>query len=89
MIEMPTRTETIPAGLLHLAEGERVARSEVKNGQIVVTIATNDVRDRTRKAGKEFLEFSRKMRETAPIDLDKLAADTDPRVRAILDDCDS
>lgn len=83
---MAIRTETVPVSVLHLGEGEKVSGSEVRDGAIIVTITTTEASGQTREAGREFLAFSRKMRKEAPIDVEKMESNPDPRLRAILDD---
>ena len=80
---MSTRTETIPATNLQLGEGDSIARAEVKDGEIVLTIVTEDVRERTGSAGQAFLQRARELREH-PAD-PSIWTDPAPRLRAILD----
>jgi hypothetical protein len=80
---MSTRTEIIPAEMLHLNAGEHIARSEVNDGRIIVTIVTQEVGQKSYKSG-QFFETVKAIHRECEVD-PSIWSNPDPRVRAILD----
>lgn len=85
---MTPRIETIPIPNAILGEGERISTAEVQDGKVVVVVV-DEIQEQTRRAraGADFFDYSKRMKEEFPINPDELDQTNDPRMRAILDDC--
>ena len=83
-----TRTERIPATVCQIEQGETIARTEVDNGEVVLTIVaeiSEEVRGQSYQRG-DFTRTVNRLRKKYGSLHQTLQDDPDPRIRELLDD---